>query len=254
LKFILLGTGTSQGIPVIGCDCAVCTSKDKKDNRLRVSCYLEDEISKKSILIDIGPDFRQQMLRHKISDLDAVLLTHEHNDHTAGLDDIRSINFLHNKNMPLYGLPRVLNDLKARFRYVFNSSKYPGLPRVELYPTETDFYIGELAIHVIPVTHGRLPIIGFRIRNFAYITDASYISEESLAMLTGLDVLVLNTLRKEKHFSHFNLDEALEQIQIINPKQAYLTHISHAFDTHKNIEDMLPRGISVGYDGLSVSL
>lgn len=250
MNITLLGTGTSQGIPVIGCTCEVCLSSDSKDKRLRVSCYVED--TKNKILIDIGPDFRQQMLTNKISDIDAVLLTHEHNDHTAGLDDIRSINFLHNKNMPVYGMPRVLEDIATRFQYVFKSNKYPGLPRVELLPIHSEFHIGNLSILPIPIMHGKLPIIGYRIQNFAYLTDASFITEEAIGLLQNLDVLVVNALRKEEHYSHFNLEEALAFISQVGPKQSYLTHISHAFDTHSNISKLLPNQVSVGYDRLTI--
>ncbi len=254
MKCILLGTGTSQGIPVIGCNCHVCSSSDPKDKRLRVSCYIEDCTTSKKILIDIGPDFRQQMLAHSISDIDAVFITHEHNDHIAGLDDIRSINFLHKKNMPVYGLPRVIDDIKNRFKYIFSAKKYPGTPQIELHPKHNNFNLGELRIQVLPIVHGKLEIIGFRINNFAYITDASFIPPSTMEMLKDLDTLVINALRREKHHSHFNLEEALEQIKKINAKRSYLTHISHVFETHENINNMLPKGVLVGYDGLSLTI
>jgi len=250
LNCTLLGTGTSQGIPVIGCACPVCASQDPRDKRLRVSCYLDDPDSGKKILIDIGPDFRQQMLSNAIADLDAVLLTHEHNDHVAGLDDVRSINFKFNKDMPIYGLARVLQDVKTRFHYAFKSNKYPGVPQLDLIEVNEDFNIGSLKICPIPVMHGRLPILGYRIHNFAYVTDASFLSASSVRKLQDLEYLVLNALRITPHHSHFNLEEALATIDKIKPKHCYLTHISHLFNTHEEIEKSLPANVSVGYDGL----
>ncbi len=254
MECILLGTGTSQGIPVIGCKCPVCTSIDIRDSRLRVSCFIDDEESNQKILIDIGPDFRQQMLSNQISDIDAVLLTHEHNDHTAGLDDIRAINFLHNKNIPFYGLDRVITDIKNRFHYALSTNKYPGVPQIEMHTVEREIQLGSLKIIPIPIMHGTLPILGYRIKNFAYLTDASLITKESLEKLKDLDVLVINALRQKKHYSHFTLEEALIEIEKIRPKKTYLTHISHVFDTHENITKLLPDNVCVAYDGLRLSL
>lgn len=250
LNVIVLGSGTSQGVPVIGCDCPACSSEDKRDNRLRTSIYVAS--SDTAITVDIGPDFRQQMLANKISDLDAVLLTHEHDDHVSGLDDIRPINFKHKKNIPLYGLSRVQKDLRARYRYVFDTvHKYPGIPRVDLIEIDTTpFRIGSITVEPIKIKHGNLDILGFRFGKFAYITDAKTIDEEWIKRLQGLDILIINALHRKKHYSHLNLDEAIEMIARINPGRAYLTHLSHDMGTTSEIENELPNNVALAYDGL----
>lgn len=251
-KITFLGTGTSQGVPVIGCDCEVCQSEDPKDKRLRTSIMLET--NDKTLVVDIGPDFRQQMLRAKVSRVDAILLTHEHTDHVIGLDDVRPFNFRYEMDMPVYGLERVLELLKIRFDYIFAPVKYHGLPRVVLHPISktADIVVEGIPITPIEVIHGKLPILGFRFDNFTYLTDIKTISEEELAKVRGTEVLVLSALRRRPHYSHLTLQEALDLIEIIQPKQAYLTHLSHYMGKHATIEAELPDHVSVAYDGLEV--
>ncbi|QCR21180.1 MBL fold metallo-hydrolase [Pontibacter sp. SGAir0037] len=253
MKVTFLGTGTSQGVPVIGCSCEVCRSVDYRDKRLRVSIHLQ--VNDKSIIIDTGPDFRQQVLRERIKTLDALVFTHEHKDHTAGLDDIRAYNFLQNKDMPVYGEERVLRQLKQEFSYIFADFKYPGIPRVELYPvTETPFEVEGVTFTPIRVMHYKLPIFGYRIGDFTYITDANYISENEKEKIRGSKVIVLNALRHEPHISHFSLQEAIKVLDELQPEQAYLTHISHLLGQHRHIEQELPENIHLAYDGLQIEV
>lgn len=248
-----LGTGTSQGVPVIACTCAVCNSSDYRDKRLRSSLHIEvDDIH---LNIDIGPDFRQQMLTNNITKMDAVLMTHEHKDHTAGLDDVRSFNFAQGKDMPLYGKQVVLDQISNEFSYIFSNNKYPGVPQVERIPiTNTPFTVQGAKITPIEVLHYKLPVFGFRIQKLAYITDANFISEDEKKKLKGLKVLVLNALQIEKHISHFTLSEALDLINELKPKQAYLIHISHKLGLARDITPMLPSNVSLAYDGLRVTI
>jgi phosphoribosyl 1,2-cyclic phosphate phosphodiesterase len=249
----LLGTGTSQGVPVIGCTCEVCRSIDYRDNRLRVSVHLQ--IGNKSIIIDSGPDFRQQVLRERIKHLDAVIFTHEHKDHTAGLDDIRAFNFLHQKDMPIYGEKRVLEQLKREFAYIFSGVPYPGIPRVELFPiTEEPFEIEGIEVIPLRVMHYKLPVLGYRIGDFSYITDVNYIAPEVLDKIRGSKVIVLGALRLESHISHFSLEEAVELLKDLAPEQAYLTHISHLMGLHRKVDEILPDFIRLGYDGQQIEL
>ncbi len=247
-----LGTGTSQGVPVIGCTCEVCLSSDRLDHRLRTSAWIHD--NNHSILIDIGPDFRQQALSSGIRRLDAILLTHEHADHTAGLDDIRPINFMEGP-VPLFGLHRVLEDIQKRFHYIFGQKEYPGLPELELHSVipGNAFSIADLTIRPIQVTHGSLAVLGYRIGSLCYITDASAIAQEEIQEMQGCDILILNALRKKKHHSHLCLEEALAYIRAIQPKRAFLTHISHQMGLHKSISSSLPPNIEIAFDGLSVN-
>ena len=251
MKVTFLGTGTSQGVPVIACDCKVCRSVDYRDKRLRSAIHVEtDDLS---IVVDTGPDFRQQMLRERIKRLDAVLFTHEHKDHTAGLDDIRSYNFRQKMEMPIYGHPRVLDQLRREFEYVFAELKYPGAPRITT--TEignSPFHINDLEITPIEVMHYKLPVFGFRIGHFAYITDAKTISDTELSKLQGVKVIVLNALQKEPHISHFTLEEALEMSEKIGAEKTYLTHISHKLGLHREVASELPDGVHLAYDGLKV--
>ena len=248
-----LGTGTSQGVPVIACNCPVCHSIDYKDKRLRSAVHIQSETT--SIIIDIGPDFRQQVLREKISSLNAILLTHEHKDHTAGLDDVRSYNFKQNQDMPIYGRKKVLEQVESEFQYIFNGNKYPGVPRVELKEIDnSSFTINDLTIEPVEVLHYKLPVFGFKIAGFAYITDAKTISEKEKTKLTGLDVLVLNALQHDAHISHLTLKEALELIEELKPKAAYLTHISHNLGLTRDVEQTLPENIHLAFDGLKLSL
>jgi len=248
-----LGTGTSQGVPVIGCECEVCQSVDYRDKRLRTSAHLQ--IEGKSIIIDSGPDFRQQVLRERIKKLDALIFTHEHKDHTSGLDDIRAYNFLQNHDMPLYGEPRVLAQIKTEFAYIFTNATYPGVPRVELYPiSEVAFKAEGIYFQPIRIYHHKLPILGFRVGNLTYITDANFISEESKKIIQGSEIIVLNALRREPHISHFSLDEAVDLLMELKPKKAYLTHISHLLGLHHEVEAELPDFIRLAYDGLKVAI
>lgn len=251
MRLTFLGTGTSQGVPVIGCKCAVCQSKDSRDKRLRTSVFIE--IEENHLLIDAGPDLRQQLLRENISRIDAVLLTHEHKDHLGGLDDIRPINFMMHQTMNLYGMKRVLKIIEKDYDYAFKTYKYPGVPNLTLNPIyEEPFFIGEIEITPILVKHLTLPILGFRIYDLAYITDASFISEKEKRKLQGLKILIINALRLKEHYSHFNLAQALDLIAELNPQEAYLTHISHEMGTHEDISDQLPANVHLGYDGLKL--
>jgi len=253
LNIRFLGTGTSQGVPVIGCDCEVCRSVDFRDKRFRCSVHIETE--GKSLVIDTGPDFRMQMLRADIHQLDAVIYTHEHKDHTAGLDDIRPFNFRQKKDMPVYGRSQVLNQIRQEYSYVFSEKKYPGVPQV--LPIEIDgeaFEVEGITIHPIPVMHHKLPVLGFRVGDFTYITDANYISEESKEKIKGSKILVLNALQKTPHLSHFTLEEAIEMAQMLGAEQTYFTHISHKLGLHREVESELPEGIHLAYDGLMLSL
>jgi phosphoribosyl 1,2-cyclic phosphate phosphodiesterase len=248
-----LGTGTSQGVPVIACTCAVCNSIDYKDKRLRSALHIQTH--KTSIVVDIGPDFRQQVLREKISSLDAVILTHEHKDHTAGLDDVRSYNFKQNSDMPVYGRQEVLDQLRREFGYIFNGSKYPGVPRVALKAISNKaFTINELTIEPVEVLHYKLPVFGFKFNDFAYITDAKSITETEKVKLEGLKVLVLNALQKEPHISHLTLQEALSLIKELEPDVAYLTHISHNLGLNRDVEPILPNNVYLAYDGLKLEV
>jgi len=254
IKVTFLGTGTSQGVPVIGCQCQVCSSENPKDKRLRSSIFIETETA--NIVIDTGADFRQQMLREKVRKLDAVLFTHEHKDHTAGLDDIRAFNFLQQKDMPLYGTQKVLNQIKGEFAYIFAEKRYPGIPRVELHEIskEKSFCIEQTKITPIEVFHYRLPVLGFRIGNFTYITDANYIASEEMAKIYGSKTLVINALQREKHISHYNLEEAIAVAQQIGAEKTYFTHISHKMGLHDEVSQELPAGIEIAYDGLSLCI
>ena len=251
----VLGTGTSQGVPVIGCQCIVCRSSDPRDNRLRCSIYISK--GETGVAVDIGPDFRQQMLRAGLTDLDAVLLTHEHNDHVSGLDDVRPINFLQRKNIPLYGLQRTLGELRKRFSYVFDETyDYPGKPRVNLVPIEPgmQFEVGDLRFETLEVMHGPLSILGYRIGDFAYITDAKTLSDEVMEKLQGLKYLIINALHRRPHYTHLNLHEALELVADLDAQQVYLTHISHDMGLAAEVNKELPDRVELAYDGLEIML
>lgn len=253
MKVTFLGTGTSQGVPVIGCECQVCKSLDFRDKRFRSSIHVEAQGV--SLVVDTGPDFRMQMLRSGIKKLDAIVYTHEHKDHTAGLDDIRPYNFSQQMDMPIFGRRQVLDQIQREFSYIFSAKKYPGVPQVESVEIdENPFQINGLPITPIPVLHYKLPVLGFRFGDFSYITDANFIPDESLKLLEGTEILVLNALQKESHISHFTLDEAIEMAQKIGAKQTYFTHISHRLGLHAAVERDLPEGIALGYDGLELSL
>jgi phosphoribosyl 1,2-cyclic phosphate phosphodiesterase len=253
VQFTFLGTGTSQGVPIIGCDCPVCTSKDPRDNRLRTSGLIR--FGNKNIVIDTGPDFRQQMLRAGVDDVAAILFTHDHYDHIAGLDDVRPINFRHQKDMPLYTPPSVEKSLRHRLGYVFGENPYPGAPRLTLHPiTKAENFVVEgLEIQPIEVWHGEnLPILGFRFQDITYITDCKSIESEEFEKIKGTKTLILNALHHSVHHSHLNLEEALELIEQIKPEQAFLTHISHNMGKHEAVQKTLPKHVSLAYDGLIV--
>ena len=248
-----LGTGTSQGVPVIGCDCKVCSSLNPADNRLRSSVHLNTH--GKSIVIDTGPDFRQQMLREKIRHLDAVLFTHQHKDHIAGMDDIRSFNFLLKKAIPVYANASTKEQLMNEFSYVFEPNGYGGGPRINLNEIGPEpFSFGDLPITPIEVYHDRIPVLGYRIEDFSYITDANYIPDKSISLIRGSRILVLNALQHDPHPSHFTLRQAIEQIERINPEKAFLTHISHNLGLHAEVSALLPDNVFLAYDGLKINI
>ncbi len=249
MKITFLGTGTSQGIPVIACDCAVCHSKDQRNNRLRTSVWIQE--AGRSFVIDTGPDFRQQMLRANVRDLDAAIFTHQHKDHTAGLDDIRAFNHRQQKDMPLYGRESVLNQIQSEFAYAFSEHRYPGVPHFELHYIENKpFVAAGVQFTPIEVMHHKLPVYGYRVGDFTYITDANFVSEQEQEKIKGSRVLVLDTLQKEPHLSHFTLSQALELIAQLDVPQAYLTHISHKLGLHAEVEKELPPNVKLAYDGL----
>ncbi|MEM9856130.1 MAG: MBL fold metallo-hydrolase [Bacteroidota bacterium] len=253
MKVTFLGTGTSQGVPVIACDCEVCKSVDFRDKRLRASVHIE--VDEKSFVIDTGPDFRQQMLREKVQILDAVVFTHEHKDHTAGLDDVRAFNFKQKKDMPLYARKFVIDQLKREFSYIFAEKKYPGVPRIETHEIDdTPFDIAGVEFIPIQVMHYKLPVYGFRINDFTYITDANAIPEEEIEKVMGSKVVVLNALQQENHISHFNLQEALDLALKIGADKTYFTHISHKMGRHKSTESLLPENVFLAYDGLKITI
>jgi len=252
LKLTFLGTGTSQGVPVITCKCEICNSENPKDKRLRTSALIQSDQC--NLVIDSGPDFRYQMLRSGLQKLDAILFTHQHRDHIAGLDDVRSFNFKQKKAMPVYGNEHVIDQIKQEFHYVFES-KYPGIPQLEIHHIDRQpFSIDELTITPIEVLHHRLPVFGFRIQDLTYITDANTIPENEYKKIYGTKVLVLNALQKDDHISHFTLEEALKVIEIIQPESAYLTHISHNMGLHNIVSQELPSNVFLAYDGLSISV
>ena len=253
MHFTFLGTGTSQGIPVIGCSCNVCTSSDPRDKRLRTSAMVSS--GKKNIVIDTGPDFRQQMLRAGIDDVEAILFTHGHNDHTAGLDDVRPINFRHKKHMPLYATPSVQQELKARFSYAFVDEPYPGAPQLDFVSISKNemIEIGDFKIQPIEVSHGMgNTVLGFRFQDLVYITDCKAIDSVEMEKVKGAKVLILNALHHSPHYSHLNLDEALAIIESIQPEKAYLTHLSHNMGRMKDVIKTLPKGVSLAFDRLKV--
>jgi phosphoribosyl 1,2-cyclic phosphate phosphodiesterase len=246
-----LGTGTSQGIPMICCKCPVCTSKDPKDKRLRTSAYIEYEGLK--LVIDAGPDFRQQMLREDICKIDAILLTHQHKDHTGGLDDVRAYNYFQHIGMPIYSEERVQNSLRQEYAYAFKEEKYPGVPDYDLHTIdENPFTIKEIEIIPIRAMHYTLPVLGFRFGKLGYITDANYISDAEIEKLKGVSVFVINTIRREPHISHFSLSQAIAVCEKVGARRSYLTHLSHQIECHSELAKALPDGISPAYDGLKV--
>lgn len=250
-KATFLGTGTSQGVPVIACECEACLSADPKDKRLRTSLMFS--IDDKNIVIDTGPDFRQQMLQNEVKMVDALLFTHEHKDHISGMDDIRAFNYRAQKPMEIYATTQVQEALKREYHYVFMEKKYPGIPQVNLHEI-TDAPVELFGEKIIPIEvwHYKLPVKAFRLRDFTYITDANFVTDEEMEKIKGSKILVINALRREKHISHFNLEEALEFIDKVNPEKAYLTHISHLMGPQNEVSKELPAHVEIAYDGLEV--
>jgi len=253
LSITFLGTGTSQGVPVIACQCQTCLSENPMDKRTRTSILIN--YNDKNIVVDTGPDFRQQMLREQVMRLDAVLFTHEHKDHISGMDDIRAYNFVSKQKMPIYATKQVEIGLKREFHYVFSDIHYPGIPEVDLrHINHIPFELFNKTIIPIEVIHYNLPVKAFRIDDFTYITDANFISPEEKEKIKGSKVLVVNALRKEPHISHFTLNEALDLIKEIKPDKAYLTHISHLMGTHNETSKLLPDHVEIAWDGLSIKV
>ncbi|WP_128544853.1 MBL fold metallo-hydrolase [Larkinella soli] len=249
----LLGTGTSSGVPLIGCECEVCRSVDFRDKRLRTSVHLQ--VGGKSIVIDTGPDFRQQVLREGIRHLDAVVFTHEHKDHTAGLDEVRAYNFRQGIDIPVYARHRVLNQLQTEFAYIFAEKRYPGIPRLRLHEISGEpFDVEGVRFTPIDVLHHRLPVYGFRIHDFTYLTDLNFIPESEVEKIAGTRILVLDALQREPHLSHFTLREAIAVAERFRAERTYLVHISHKLGLHREVEKELPPSIRLGYDGLKITL
>lgn len=254
MNVYFLGTGTSQGIPVIGCTDAVCKSLDQRDKRLRVSVWVYDEHF--SLIIDCGPDFRYQMLKSGCDKMDALLFTHEHADHTAGLDDIRPFYF-NQGDIPVYGHPRVLENLARRFDYIFrNENKYPGAPSVTPISVDKNYSFSVNNQMIIPINacHGGLQVFGYRIGDFAYLTDVKTMEEDEIEKIIGVKVLVINVLRKEPHPTHFNLEEALAFIEKVKPEKTYFTHISHNFGFHETVQSELPENVFLAFDNLEITI
>lgn len=253
IKLTFLGTGTSTGIPVLACDCEVCCSDDKRNNRLRTSALVEVDGLK--YIIDCGPDFRQQMLENQIKDFDAILITHAHHDHVAGIDDIRAYNFLLNKKFDVYSSPETLDSIKLQFQYIFSPGTYKGAPQLNFKTVGNEsFHIGENIVLPIQVNHDTLKVLGFRIGGLVYITDAKLISEHEIAKLMYAKVIVINALRRTSHNSHFSLEEALALIERVKPEAAYITHISHQMGLHEEVEQILPENVHLAFDGLVVEI
>ncbi len=253
ITITFLGTGTSIGVPVITCDCAVCTSTDPRDNRTRASVMIE--VDDKVFVIDCGPDFRMQMLRENVKNLSAILFTHEHRDHIAGLDDVRAFNYVLNKRIDIYGLDRTLEMVKTEFPYIFTPQRYFGAPQINLNIIDSNpFAIDGYNFIPLTVYHDKLPILGFRFGDFTYITDASRVDDTELEKAKGSKVVVLNALRNSRHPSHFSVDEALEIIEKLNPEVAYLTHMSHFIGKHEELDARLPENVHPAYDGLRIEL
>ena len=253
MKVTFLGTGTSQGVPLIGCQCRVCKSTDHRDKRLRSSVLLE--IENNIFAIDAGPDFRYQMLRENVTKLDAIILTHGHKDHISGLDDVRAFNYIQKKHMDVYAQEHVNMLIRNEFNYAFDINKYPGVPDINLHDISNKaFKINGISFLPIEVLHFQLPVFGYRIKDFAYITDAKFIPASEKAKLKGCKVIVLNALRKTTHISHFSLEEAIELLEELKPEIAYITHISHQLGLHEEVEKELPENIRLAYDGLRLEV
>ena len=249
LKITFLGTGTSSGVPLIGCDCAVCTSADPKDNRLRSSILVESATT--TLVVDTGPDFRYQMLREKVKKLDAVVFTHPHRDHMAGLDDVRAYNFFQKMPIDIYADSLMESAIRRDFYYAFADTRYPGIPELNLISiSDEPFIVGDIPVIPVKVWHMKMPVLGFRFGAFTYITDANRIEEEEKNKIRGSEILVLNALRKQQHISHFTLGEAVDMVQELRVPVGYFTHMSHQIGLHADIEAELPENIHLAWDGL----
>lgn len=253
MKITFTGTGTSQGVPVIACPCAICHSSDPKDKRLRSSVWIRDGAL--SIVIDSGPDFRYQMLRSEVNLLDAVLFTHSHKDHIAGLDDVRAYNYFQQKPMEVYATAATQEALKKEYSYIFDGNDYPGIPQINLHTIDTEpFYVGNTCIIPIKVMHYKMEVLGFRIGDFTYITDANYIAPEEMEKIRGSKVLVLNALRQEQHISHYTLLQAIAVAKETGVPRVYFTHISHQLGMHEDVNKTLPEGMQLAYDCLTIEI
>lgn len=253
MKVTFLGTGTSQGVPVIACQCDVCASTDPRDKRYRNSVLISD--GGKNVVIDTGPDFRSQMLANKVMHLNGVVFTHEHKDHIAGLDDVRAFNFKQQEDMNVYATDRVQEALQREYHYIFSAYKYPGIPQVELHDVNDEpFEVAGMTFSPIEVMHYKLPVKAYRVKDFTYITDAKTIAEAEKEKIKGSKVIVVNALRKEEHISHFNLEQALAFIEEMAPEKAYLSHISHLMGKHADVESELPDHVRIAYDGLTIEI
>jgi len=253
IKVTFLGTGTSIGVPVITCDCPVCISNDPRDKRMRTSAMIE--VNGLTFVIDCGPDFRIQMLRENVTNLDAVIFTHEHRDHIAGLDDVRAFNYVLNKRIDIYGTPQVMDAIRTEFPYIFSETRYFGAPQLTIHEIDDQpFQIQGIEFLPILVMHEKLPVTGFRVGDFTYITDASYISDTEMEKIKGSRVIVLNALRNSKHVSHFSVGEAVDILKRLDPEAAFLTHLSHFVGLHEEVNQKLPPNIQLAYDGLTITL
>jgi phosphoribosyl 1,2-cyclic phosphate phosphodiesterase len=253
LTITFLGSGTSSGVPMIACDCEVCTSPDKKDKRLRSSILVQSATT--TLVVDTGPDFRYQMLRQHVNHLDAIIYTHPHKDHMAGLDDVRAFNFRTRAPMDIYADSLTEEALRRDFYYAFSDTKYPGIPELDLHTiTLEPFIVGDIPVTPILVWHLKMPVMGFRFGSFTYITDANRIDESEKEKIRGSEVLVLNALRRQKHISHFTLDEAVDLVKELGVPSGYFTHISHQLGRHQAIEAELPAGMHLAYDGLVLKM
>jgi phosphoribosyl 1,2-cyclic phosphate phosphodiesterase len=255
MKLTFLGTGTSMGVPVIACNCTVCQSTDWHDKHLRTSALIETDAGE-NILVDIGPDFREQMLREKVNHLEGILITHAHRDHVGGLDDIRSFNYVQNRKMDLYCNREARITIERDYHYIFDYHQFPGLPEAEIHELSGDesFVVGSVTVTPVKAMHKDLPVLGYRIGELGYITDANHIDPCELDKLNGVKVLVINALRKRKHFSHYCLPEALEVIERVRPERAYLTHLSHEMGLYAEVSKELPEQVWLAYDGLKVEI